>query len=135
MLIDEENYLEHYGKKGMRWRKRGTRRVQRSLNRFDKIATGKASKTDRLLSANRGVFTKKGANRVLQRGANNQAKINSGKLKVTNALAVVGGVKVKNLDFHKQGDAKAKMDSGQKAAVAVLAGVTAVRVAGLVSRR
>ncbi len=134
MILDEEVYLEHYGKKGMRWGKRGTRRVQKIIDRTSRIAEGNASTKDKLLGVNRGVFTQKGANRVLQRGANNQAKINAGKYKVSNALTVAGGVKIKNLDYHKKGDAKAKLDSGQKAALVVLAGLTAVRVASLASK-
>lgn len=132
MFIDEAVYLEHYGKPGMKWGRRGTARVQKRLDRTSRIATGTASKKDRVLGS---AFTKKGANRQLQRGANNQAKINAGKLKITNRLNIIGGVKVKNLDFHKKGDAKAKMDNGQKAAIAGLAAVGALQLASIAARR
>lgn len=128
MYIDEAYYLEHFGVKGMHWGVRGTRRMQKVLDRQHRQATGTASTGDKLLNANRGIFTTKGANRVLQRGANNQAKINAGKMQVSNALSTLGGVKIKNLDFHKTGDAKAKLDNGQKAALAVLAGVGALQI-------
>lgn len=118
MILDDEVYLEHYGKKGMRWGKRGTARVQKIVDRNTRIAGGTASAKDRVLGANRGTFTKKGAARQLQRAANNQAKVNAGKLKVTNAMAVLGGVKIKNVKYPVKGDANAKLDRGQKAALA-----------------
>lgn len=127
-----EDFLAHYGKKGMKWGVRGTRRAQKRLDRTHRIATGKASVVDRALGS---ALTAKGANRQLQRGANHQAKINSGQRKVSNMLATASGVKIKNLDFHKTGDAKAKMDNGEKAAVAYLGVLGAVTLAGAISSR
>ena len=39
-------------------------------------------------------------------------------MKVTNALTVLGGVKIKNVKYPVKGDANAKLDRGQKAALA-----------------
>lgn len=134
MVTDEEveEFLEHYGKKGMHWGIRGTRRVQKRLDRTQRIATGKASVIDRLLGS---AVTAKGANRQLQRGANQQAKINAGKLKALNSLNIVAGVKVKDLNYHKKGDSKAKMDRGQKAAIGIVAGLGALSLASSVANR
>lgn len=44
MIIDEEDYLEHYGTKGMRW---GVRR-QRRHDRLKRVASGKGSFRDKL---------------------------------------------------------------------------------------
>lgn len=131
MIINEEVYLEHFGVKGMHWGVRGTRRAQKRIDRTHRIATGKASLLDRALGS---ALTKKGASRQLQRGANAQAKINSGKKKATNALATVSGVKIKELNFHAKGDANAKMDGGQKLAVAGLAAYGAITLATLAKR-
>ena len=43
MIIDDEVYLEHYGKKGMKW---GTRN-QKRLDRANRVASGKASKGEK----------------------------------------------------------------------------------------
>ena len=131
-----EDFLAHYGVKGMKWGVRRTRRMQKIVDRHDRIAKGTASKKDRILGANRMVFTAKGAERTLQRAANNQAKINAGKMKATNALAMLGGVRMKDMNYHgRKGDANAKMDSGQKAAVAVVSAYAALTVAGTLARR
>lgn len=134
MLTDEDvdDFLEHVGVKGMHWGVRGTRRAQKRIDRTQRIATGTASTKDRVLGS---AFTKKGANRQLQRGANQQAKINAGKLKATNVLTTLAGVKVKELNFHKKGDAKAKMDNGQKAAIGALVAIGALNIASAASRR
>lgn len=136
LASDEEidEFLAHFGVKGMHWGVRGTRRVQKRLNRTQRVAEGKASKVDRLLAANTMVFTKKGANRVLQRGANHQAKILAGKRKTSNLLATVSGVRVKDLKFQQKGDAKAKMDNGEKAALAFVATAATLRLAQAVAK-
>lgn len=123
MIIEEKYYLEHFGKKGMKWGTKGTKKVQKRLDRTQRIGTGTASFKDRALGS---ALTAKGANRQLQRGANRQAKMSSGKMRVTNRLNIIGGVRVKDLDFHKTGDAKAKMDGGQKMALASLAAIGTV---------
>jgi len=45
MIIDEEDYLEHFGKKGMKW---GVRREFR-LNATKRVATGKSTKWDKVI--------------------------------------------------------------------------------------
>ncbi len=46
MIIDEE-YLEHFGKKGMKW---GVRR-QRRLDQMNRVAKGKGSRGDKVREA------------------------------------------------------------------------------------
>jgi hypothetical protein len=133
MIMNEANYLEHHGVKGMKWGQRKTARIQTILDRHQRIAEGIASRHDKLLGVNRFIFTKKGASRTLQRGANNQAKLNAkldaGKLGVQKVLFKNQVARMKVLDFHKQGDAKAKMDSGQKAAAAFIIALGGVQIA------
>lgn len=121
-------YFEHHGVKGMHWGVRGTRRVQKRLDRANRILTGKASFKDQLL---RSAFTKKGIKRQLKRGADDQAKVRAGKKRVANRLSIIGGVRMKDLNFHTKGDANAKMDNGRKAALGFLGAVAAVKVANL----
>jgi hypothetical protein len=115
-----DDYFEHHGVKGMHWGVRGTRRVQKILDRTNRIATGNASGMDRVLGANRFVFTKKGAARQLRRGAKLQAKINAGKKRPTNFINTMYGIKIKNLDYH-QGPTGAAHAAGKQAAKEMLA--------------
>jgi hypothetical protein len=130
--VEIEEFLEHFGVKGMRWGVRGTRRVQKRLDRANRILEGKGSLKDNLL---RSAFTKKGINRQLQRGADDQAKILAGKKRVSNALATASGIKIKNLDYGRKGDANAKMDNGRKAAIAYLGVVGGISLASAVANR
>jgi hypothetical protein len=129
-------YFEHHGVKGMRWgERRATRktaRVQGRIDRTKRIAKGTASTRDRVLGS---AFTKKGANRQLQRFANQQAKLKEGNYRVTKALHRMQGIKVNDLKTGKKGDAHAKMDGGQKAAVAALAIYGTVKVARVLATR
>lgn len=135
VLLDKEieAFLEHHGVKGMRWGVRGTRRVQKRIDRANRILGGTASKKDQLL---RSAITKKGINRQLQRGADDQAKILAGQKKVANVLATASGVKIKNLNYGRKGDANAKMDNGRKLAIAGLAtyGVLSIAAASAAKR-
>lgn len=141
VLIDDE-FLQHYGKIGMKWGVRKaariqkqTARIQKNLDRFQRIGSGTASTKDKLLGANRGIYTKKGANKQLQRGANQQAKVAAGKAHVTAFLiGKKGRTMLKDLDFHKQGDAKAKLDRGEKAAIGILAVSGVAKVASFAAR-
>lgn len=113
----DDYFLEHYGVKGMKWGVRRTRRIQKSIDRTKRIADGTASVKDRVLGS---AITKKGAQRQLQRGANNQAKMLAGKRKTSSLMAKAYGIKVQDLDYGVKGDANAKLDSGQKAAIALI---------------
>lgn len=139
-----EEFLEHFGVQGMKWGVRKQQRHDRNLNRIQKrvdrtarIAEGSASLKDRALGS---AVTKKGAQRQLQRYANAQAKWDAklavGKGKRREKLVEkMGGVKISEINFHAKGDAKAKMDNGQKAAVAYLAVVGTALVASKVAGR
>lgn len=129
---DVDAFIEHYGVKGMRWGVRGTRRVQKRLDRANRLLEGKGSVKDHIL---RPAFTKKGINRQLQRGADDQAKILAGKKKVGNAIAVASGVRIKDLNYGRKGDANAKMDNGRKAAIAYLGVVGAATLVSAAANR
>ena len=138
MLMDESVYLAHYGKKGMKWGVRrankNTARLQKRIDRTSRIAKGNASVGDRLLGS---AITKKGADRQLQRYANNQAKLSrEGKHRVSKKLLQMQGVKYKELNYGgKKGDANAKMDNGQKAAIAGLAAYGAIQLLAVAKAR
>lgn len=109
-----EDFLAHYGMPGMklgvrnvkklqeRSVKKNTGRVQKRLNRLDRVSKGKASKKDRVIAAYvQGVVTKKGADRVLSRGAKSQQKISEGKKKATSLLLKANNIRVADLNYHK----------------------------------
>lgn len=123
VCVDDE-FLQHYGKKGMKWGQRQTAKAQGRIDRTHRLATGTGSTRDKLL---RGQLTKKGSAKALQRGANAQARIAAGK----GLLTKKGRAKVAELNFHVPGSAaKAKLDRGQKAALAIGVGMTLASIAG-----
>lgn len=133
-----DDYFEHHGVKGMKWGVRKQRRHDRQLRRIQgrvdrtaRIANKTASLTDRALGS---AVTAKGAQRQLQRHANAQAKweakLAAGKGQRRQKFVEKRGyVKVSEINYHAKGDAKAKMDNGQKAALAFLAVVATARIA------
>lgn len=93
-------FLEHYGVKGMRWGHRSTQRIQKRLDRTKRVRDGSATKADKLKTAYvQGIYTQKGAERVLLRGAKYQAKIVDGNKKVREMLLLVGGVRIRDLNY------------------------------------
>lgn len=141
-----DDFLDHHGVKGMKWgvrrhrQQRHDRAVQRIQNRVDRtqrIATGKASLSDRALGS---ALTARGAQRQLQRYANSSAKWDAktaaGKAKIRNRLVERSGhVKLSEINYHAKGDAKAKMDNGQKAAVAYLSVIGGLAVLSLAASK
>lgn len=99
MIVDEEVYLQHYGKKGMRWGQRRTARVQRHLDAVSRVAERTASKKDRLRVGL--LTTQKGATKGLARSAKFQSKINDGKLKSVEILLKAQGIRIKDLNYHQ----------------------------------
>lgn len=53
MIVDEDKFLEHYGKKGMKWgvRKVYAEKTQKKIDRFERVDKGTANKRDRFRSA------------------------------------------------------------------------------------
>jgi hypothetical protein len=113
MQIDEDAYLEHVGVKGMKWGVRRkikrTARQQKSVDRVRRVATGTASKRDKLFAATfqipvtdliaaKGSLSKSGQ-RILTRADSNKAKIEAGKMKTTDFLMRLQGVNIRDLDF------------------------------------
>lgn len=118
---DIDAFLEHHGVKGMHWGVRGTRRTQKILDRLDRASKGKASRTDKLLNANRFVFSKKGAQKNLMRGAMLQEKVKAGKAKTSNILATATGIKIKDLNYH-QSDSPLTKQQKQETRASILKG-------------
>ncbi len=120
---EDVEFLEHFGVKGMKWgvrrvnsdgnaRNLGNRnndRAQKLFDRISRVASGNASKRDKLITGLynvnvtdlvRAKGSVQGASKlVLDRATKNQAKIANGKNKVNDILAKVYGVNVSQLDF------------------------------------
>lgn len=101
-LYEEERsaHLEHFGVKGMKWGQRNNKRIQKRLDRTKRVRDGSASTKDKVATAYiQGVYTKKGAARVLDRGARQQAKILDGKKKASDLMLRFGGINVRDLNY------------------------------------
>jgi hypothetical protein len=110
MLIDEEVYLEHYGVLGMKWGVRKDRRLQRA----ERVASGKASRGERVRFAltdtsAASVRRNKGlegaaANRARELSARKE-RIQAGKTTVRDIIALSGGDRLmvlgRNAGIHK----------------------------------
>lgn len=105
--IDE--YFAHYGVKGMRWGKRGTRRAQKRVDRLRRVSAGNASRRDKVLAANSQISInsliqgrgnlQKSAGISLDKAQKVQDKMNQGKRKVTNMVLKFHGLRYQDLDF------------------------------------
>lgn len=137
MIVDEEVYLEHHGVKGMRWGKRGTKREQKNIDMYKRVAEGKGSGKDALNVALRSSPFNLGAEglagaaaKELNKGKRLQDKINAGEAKVTNILNVAAGVKIKNLDYSYNPSYTNKLNKkttqNRKMVKGILAGAAAV---------
>lgn len=120
----EEDFLAHYGKKGMKW---GVRRAkardakgrdrfgnrnnfnaQKRVNRIKRVASGKAGLTDKvrvgLTTSNYDYFSnqfslKHASEQRLDRAKRAQRKIKNGKKNVTDILSRLGGVDIREITF------------------------------------
>lgn len=99
-----QDFLEHYGTKGMKWgvRNVSTRKAQKRVDRIGRVADGTASKMDRVGAAGYSyVWTKKNANTQLRAIQKAQDKVNRGEISVVRFLMFNGMVKVKDLNIPK----------------------------------
>lgn len=135
-----EDFLEHYGVKGMKWGQRKDRRVARVQARIDRtkrVADKQGTVGDRL----RGMaVTSRGAKNKLQRSANAQAKyaekVAAGKKKTNEkVLNKVGAVKITDVNYHTKGDPDPKLTRGEKATLAIVATYGAVKLHKALVRR
>lgn len=102
MIVDESVYLEHYGKSGMKWGQRKTNKIQKQIDRVSNVATGNASKSEKLRVAIRtGNLNQKQAEKSLIRSASVQKKVKDGDAAVTNVLLKFSGIKIKDLNYHQ----------------------------------
>lgn len=106
MIIDDDVYLEHYGKKGMKWGSRRNARVQNRLDLINKVATGTATKKESrkvggLVGTNQSTRKQNRAAKGLAKGASLQSKINSGKAKSADILLKAHGINIKDLNYHQ----------------------------------
>lgn len=96
MILTEDDYLQHFGVKGMKW---GVRR-QRRLDRASRVASGKASKGEKFafmmldtsrasVSRNKGIQGA-AASRVRELQSRKD-RIQSGQAKVKDFIALNGG--------------------------------------------
>ena len=111
MIIGEEYYLEHYGKKGMKWGTRNTDRVsdlgkrsqkrvarqQKYIDRLRRRAAGTASLGDKYIVG--FLTTRNGAERRLSRLQTEQDLVKAGRAKTTDFLNLVYGVNLRYLNF------------------------------------
>lgn len=133
MIVDEETYLEHFGKKGMKWGVRQARRTERHV----KVGKGKGNIIDKSrvhLMANPGslIKTMSFKKAAAQKGARMQrrnANIQSGKAKLFKDIIpsigssrygdLLPSVSKKALSADKKNKVK-KMSGGKVAALAIV---------------
>lgn len=87
-------------KKDWKWGERNTQKIQKNLDRIKRVRDGSATTGDRAKVAwMHGVYTQKGAARVLMRGAKYQAKVIDGNKKVQEMLLLAGGTRIRDLNY------------------------------------
>jgi hypothetical protein len=121
-LQNGQNFIEHAGKKGMKWGQRkaqgraakgpdrfGNRNnfnAQKSVDRLKRVASGKASLTDKvrvgLTTSNYDYVSnqfslKDAAGQRLERAKRTKRKVESGKKNVTDIMSRLGGVDIRDL--------------------------------------
>ena len=109
VLQEDLDFLAHYGKKGMRWGVRNetrtvknTARAQKRIDRVARVASGTASKSDRVTAyLATGTTTKRSAQYQLRQAADMQDKIAVGRGKTNNMLLKLQGVKASELNMHR----------------------------------
>lgn len=115
LILGEDYFLEHYGKKGMKWgQRKAARRVKQTARvqkRFDvarRVAAGKGSKTDKFVQSMfrvpvadmvLGKGVKGGSQRVLRRHQKIQTKVLAGKAKSREILGNAFGIRYRDLNF------------------------------------
>lgn len=96
MIVDEEAFLEHYGKKGMKWGIRNERRLQRAK----RVASGKGSKLDKVgfaltdtstVSIGRHGSVKGAAKSRVRELQGRKRRMNRGTAGAKDILALLGG--------------------------------------------
>jgi hypothetical protein len=98
-----QDFIEHFGTKGMKWgvrnaRNVSTRRAQTRVDRIARVADGTASKVDRYNAAGYSyVYTKKHAKTQLSALRKAQDKVNRGEISVVRLLMFNSMVRVKDL--------------------------------------
>ena len=107
VLQEDVDFLAHYGVKGMKWGQRrvvkNTARVQKRLDRTARVADGTASGGDRLKTAAvQGIYTQKGASRILARGEKKRNKIVERRPRTEKFMKAYYGVKLSELNYHQQ---------------------------------
>jgi hypothetical protein len=107
VLQEDADFLAHYGVKGMKWGQRrverNTARIQKRLDRTARVADGTATGGDRLKTAAvQGIYTGKGAARILKRGEKQRDKIVSRRPRTEKFFKAYYGVKLSELNYHQQ---------------------------------
>lgn len=92
MIIDSENFVEHYGRKGMRWgiRKNYADKQSNLADRLDRVASGKATAADRLLVTP----SKKIAARQSEKIRDQVSRIERGEATVRDMLSIYGSMNI-----------------------------------------
>lgn len=128
MIIDEEEYLEHYGVKGMKWGVRRNRRAE-SLAR---VGRGEGTKGEKLkalgsvsvvdLVAGKGI--KGAAKRRSDAQLERNKRVQSGKANIRDKMSYYGGTRIQDLAPSKTTTSSSKarkpgLSKGEKAIVGV----------------
>lgn len=115
LIIGEDYFLEHYGKKGMKWGQRRaaqrakiTARTQKRLDSTRRVAAGKGSKTDKFVQSMfrvpvadliLGKGVKGGSQRLLKRHQKIQTRVLAGEAKTREVLSNALGLRYRDLNF------------------------------------
>jgi hypothetical protein len=111
MIVNEELYLEHYGKTGMKWGSRKTKKAQRGIDIVRRVASGTGTTSDVNAAIKTGLLSEKkifdkhkgnassAAREALDRQKRVQSSIKKGKSKSVEILSKTQGINIKELNY------------------------------------